>query len=398
MRVRNRLPRGRTGIFVGICALSFLVNFGRIAFAPLVDVFIRSGVAPATAGLVASAVWIGSALSRLPAGYVLTRVRRHRLVLVAGGALAVAAAATAMAPGIGLTIAGALAVGLTSGGFYIAANPLVSELYPERVGRMLGLRAMSSQVAAVSAPAIVGAAIWLGSWRLAFGGLAAAATISTASLARTAGRTSLPSAGQKDRALLRGIREQWRLIGTGVAFVGVTGFVWQGVFNFYITALDAMHGVPAGTASGLLTLTFVAGVPSMWVAGRLADRAPPARILPIVTGVFACCLVGFTLVDTRFGVIGASIAMGLAIHALFPVADAYLLDTLPDTSRGSAYAGYSATMMLIQAPGSVAVGTLAGAGFSYTRIFRLYAGFVVLLTLVMAALAVLGWLPGSRGD
>jgi DHA1 family inner membrane transport protein len=40
------------------------------------------------------------------------------------------------------------------------------------------------------------------------------------------------------------------------------------------------------------------------------------------------------------------------------VADAYLLDTLSDSNRASAYSGYSATVMLIQAGGSVSVGTL----------------------------------------
>ncbi len=54
-------------------------------------------------------------------------------------------------------------------------------------------------------------------------------------------------------------------------FVGITGFVWQGVFNFYVTYLGA-KGVAPGTASTLLTVTFSAGVPSFTLAGRLADR------------------------------------------------------------------------------------------------------------------------------
>ncbi len=57
--IRERVPAlsGRLGVFLSICLLSFLVNGVRIAFAPLVDVFIQMGINPATAGLAATAVW-----------------------------------------------------------------------------------------------------------------------------------------------------------------------------------------------------------------------------------------------------------------------------------------------------------------------------------------------------
>jgi hypothetical protein len=77
--------------------------------------------------------------------------------------------------------------------------------------------------------------------------------------------------------------------------------------------------------------------------------------------------------------------------------DTYLLGSLPDRHRASAYAVYSGTMMLIQATGSWAVGLLTDAGFSFTLIFRAFAAglAVVLIGLVLAHLA--GRLPsGAR--
>jgi len=388
-------PRGRRGLFVSICVFSFLVNFGRIAFAPLVDFFIESGISPATAGLAATAVWVGSALPRLPTGYLLTFVSRQRVLLGMGVALTAAAAFTALSPNVRVTTAGALLVGLASGVFFIAANPLVSELYPERVGVAVGIRGMSSQVAAVFAPFLVGLAISLGSWRISFGALAVLALVMTGVFLLAVRRAELPDAGAEDRDLLAGIRAQWRLVLAGVLFVGVTGFVWQGVFNFYVTYLSGAKQLTTGTANTLLTVTFAAGVPSFVVAGRLADRF---SYLPLLTGIlvgFVVTLLALTAVEGVLAVAAVSVVMSLVIHSLFPVADAYMLETLPDANRASAYSGYSATMMLIQAGGSVAVGTLAGAGLTYTGIFQGGAVLVGVVAVAVALLARAGELPAG---
>ncbi|WP_459194298.1 MFS transporter [Halosimplex sp. J119] len=387
--------RGRAGVFLSICAFSFLVNFGRIAFAPLVDYFIRTGTSPATAGLAATAVWVGSALPRLPTGYLLTRVARHRVLIGMGLFLTAAAWFTTSSPDIRVTVAGALFVGLASGVFFIAANPLVSELYPERVGLAVGLRGMSSQIAAVTAPFLVSLAIGLGSWRISFRALAGLSLLLTAVFALAVRRAELPEAGVDDRDLFGAIRAQWKLVAAGVVFVGFSGFVWQGVFNFYVTYLGAKE-IASGPANTLLTVTFAAGVPSFVVAGRLADRFSYLSVLLGILAGFVVTLFAFTLVTGWVAVAAVSIVMSLIVHGLFPVADAYLLDSLPDDNRASAYSGYSATMMLIQAPGGVAVGTFAEFGVSYSGVFRGYAVVIGIITVAMAALARAGRLPTGK--
>jgi MFS family permease len=385
-------PTGRLGVFLTICTFSFLVNFGRVAFAPLVDVFIESGISPATAGLAATAVWVGSALPRLPTGYLLTFVSRHRTILGMGVALSAAAAFTALAGGIWLAILGASLIGLATGVFYIAANPLVSELYPENVGLAVGLRGMSSQLAAVAAPFLVGLAIVLGTWRIAFGALSVLAMVAVVAFGVAVRRAELPRAGAADRDLLGGIRAQWPLVLAGIVFVGFSGFVWQGVFNFYVTFLGT-KAIASGTASALLTLTFAAGVPSFVIVGRLADRFSHIALLLSVLAGFSLCLLAFTLVEGVLAVAAVSILMGGVIHGLFPAGDAYLLDSLPDEHRASAYAGFSATMMLMQAPGSVAVGLFAQGGVGYEAVFLVYAAIVGAIAVAMAGLARAGRLP-----
>ncbi|MFB6228956.1 MAG: CynX/NimT family MFS transporter [Halobacteriales archaeon] len=395
MTARTRDRRGRLGVFVSVCVFSFLVNFGRIAFAPLVDVFIESGVPEATAGLIATLVWVGSALPRLPTGYLLTKVRRHRVIVGMGLGLATAAAFTAFSPGIRVTAAGALFVGLATGVFFIAANPLVSELYPDRVGLAVGLRGMSSQVAAVSAPFLVGAAVALGSWRISFATLAGLALIATVGFVLAVRRADMPTAGAGDRDLLGAIRAERSLVLAGIVFVGLAGFAWQGVFNFYVTYLGATKGISQGTASQLLTLTFAAGIPAFVFAGRLADRFSHLRILLSVVTGFAVCLLALTVAEGVLAVAVVSVVMGLIVHGLFPAADAYMLDTLPDEHRASAYAGFSATMMLIQAPGSFAVGSFVQAGVGYDAVFLGYAVLLAAIAVGMGGLARAGRLPSG---
>ena len=388
----------RLGVFLSICLFSFLVNGVRVAFAPLVDVFIQSGINPATAGLAATAVWVGSALSRLPTGYLLTSVSRQRTILGMGILLAVTSAFTAVSPDIRYTIVGAFLAGLATGVFYIAANPLVSELFPERVGLAVGLRGMFSQLAAVSIPFLVSVAILLGTWRLVFGATAVLAFALTVAFRIAVRRADMPDAGAEDRDFLGAIVRQRRLIAVGIVFVGFAGFVWQGVFNFYVTYLGAAKGVSSGTATTLLTVMFAAGVPSFVVAGRLADRFAYLPVLLATLGGFVGTLFALTVVDGVLAIAAVSVAMGLIVHCLFPVADAYLLDTFPDENRASAYSGYSATMMLMQAPGSVAVGLLAEAGLGYTAVFQGYAAVVAVVVVGMAVLARADRLPrGNTG-
>ena len=379
-----------------ICLLSFLVNYGRVAFAPLVDHFIATGATPALAGLVATAVWVGSAAPRLPTGYLLTFIRRHIIILGSAWWLCVGAFFTALSPSVHVAIVAAFFFGLSTGIFYVAANPLVAEMFPQRVGVVLGVRGMFSQIGAVVAPFVVGLAIAFGAWQWSFIGLAAAGVVTTIMFWGVTRVATLPDAGRGDRDLLGGIRTEWRLIAAGLAFVGLTGFVWQGVFNFYVTFLGAEVGVTTRQAAQLLTITFAAGIPSFLVFGRLADRISFLRIILTIMLVFSLCLYGLTLANSLLVIALVSMVMGFMIHGLFPVGDAYLLATLPDERRASAYSGYSATMMLAQAPGSVVVGLLVQSGLTYAGVFQGFAVAVLVLTAGMWILSRMHRIPTGR--
>jgi DHA1 family inner membrane transport protein len=365
----------------------FLVNFARVVFAPLLEPLKHEFlVSDATIGLIASLVWLGSALPRIPTGYLLTRIERHYVVLGAGVVLTVAAGLTAFAPNVPLLAVGAFAMGISSAVYFIAANPLVSELYPNRVGRALGIHGTASQLAAAIAPVFVGVMLTIVGWRGVLELLAVAAAIVTVVFFIVARRTDLPDAGVADRDFLTAFRRQWPIILSGVAIIGATGLVWNGLFNWYPSYISQTKGLSLETGRTLLTVLFAAGVPAFWLTGRLADRLPHVPLMLSILGGFIVCLVSLTLAQGLAAIVGISIVLGYVIHSLFPALDTYLLDSLPDENRASAYAMYSGLAMIGQAGGSSLVGTLLDAQFAFDTIFRtlavgLFAILVVLFVL-----------------
>ena len=384
----------RSRLFGSLCALVFLVNFARVVFAPLVGAFIGEfAIAEGTAGLIVTLTWLGSAAPRLPAGWALTRFSRRLVILVSGAMLTLGALGVALAPGVPTLMAAAFAIGLASGVYFVAANPFVSELFPERVGRAMGVHGTASQLAAVAAAPVVTVALWY-DWRLAFYGLAAAAATTTVVFAVLAGRTDLPDAGAGDTDFLAGALSEWKLILTAVVLMGLTGFVWQGLFNFYeLYMID--KGLPPATARNLLTVIFAAGVPAFLVSGDLADRLPH---VPYILGIVSAFIGSVVLVVAASGlvtVVAASLAVGFVIHMLFPAMDTFLLASLPDGSRASAYAVYSAGMMTTQAAGSWAVGEAIEAGVGYDGVFLSLAGGLGAVVVAYAVLESVGRVPGG---
>ena len=377
----------------------FLVNLARVVFAPLLEpLSVAFSLTDSTAGLVATLAWLGSALPRIPTGYLLTRVPRHRIVLGTGVTLTGAATFTAAAASPVMLGIGAFLMGLASGAYFIAANPLITELYPRRVGRVIGIHGTASQVAAAVASLFVGAMLFLHSWRATFAVIAVVAAATTAVFYRTARRTELPDAGSADRDLLTAARRQWPIIVTGVAILGATSFVWNGLFNFYVKYVTATKGLHAATARNLLTVVFAAGVPAFWVTGRLADRVPHVPLMLAILSAFIATLFALTAVQGVFVIAAVTAVLGYVIHSIFPAMDTYLLDSLPDENRASAYSLYSGSMMIVQAMGSVAIGALVDAGFAYDAVFRTFGGGLAAILVVLVALYATDRLPKGGED
>lgn len=376
----------------------FLVNLARIIFAPLVQpVAADLGVRAASLGIVTSAAWFGSAAPRLPTGYLLLWFPRHYVVAATGTLLVGTSLFTALAGSVLHLTVGAFLLGLSSGMYFIAANPLVSELFPDRVGSAIGIHGMSSQLAAVVGPIALSGVLLVTDWQWTFVGIAGLAAVTTTLFVWAARRATLPDAGAEDRSILAAGREQWPIILTGIAFVGVAGFLWNGIFNLYGDYLQVTKGIAPGTGRFMLSVLFAAGVPAFFLTGRLADRVDNVSLLLSIVGSFAVAVLALTVVQGVVAIALVSVVLGYIIHSLFPAVDTYVLSSLPDHHRASAYSLFSAAIMLVQAPGSGIIGTAVVEGASYTAVFRGLAVVVIGVVAVLFGLYRAGYLPAG-GD
>jgi predicted MFS family arabinose efflux permease len=231
-------------------------------------------------------------------------------------------------------------------------------------------------------------------WETIFAAIAVSAALVTVVLYRVARRAELPDASGADRDLLGAARSQWPLVAVSVITLGATGFVWQGVFNFYVSYLVETRGFAESAARNRLTVVFVAGLPAFFVSGRLIDRLPRVPYLLSILVAFVVVVLSVTVAQ-GVALVAATAALGYVIHSLFPAIDAFLLGTLPDEHRGGAYAVYSGGMMLVQSTGSSAVGLLVGAGFAYDAVFRGLAGGLSVVVLGLCGLWLVGRFPGA---
>ena len=369
-----------------------IVNLSRVVFAPLLEPLRAAlGADTAALGLLATLVWAGSALSRLPTGWLLTRIPRHVAILVTGGLLTGATVLAATAPDFRALGIAALLMGLTTGVYFIAANPLISELFPARIGSALGVYGAAAQVAAVGAPLLITRVLGVGTWRTVFWLVAAAALASTVAFTVAAWLTDLPQAGTEDRDLLGAVRTQWRIVLTGVVMMGATMFLWQGLFNFYVTYFVG-QGLAEDTGRVLLSVTFAAGIPAFLLSGRLADLLPDVPYILVLLATFPALVIALTAASgvVVLGVLSALV--GYVAHSFIPALDTYLLGSLPDRHRASAYSAYSASMMSIQAGGSWVVGTLE-ASYQFTTIFRTFALGLLLIAGMLSVAHSRGRLP-----
>ncbi len=170
----------RQRIFLTLCGLVFVINLSRIVFAPLLEPIGQEfNVGNDTLGLIVSLVWVGGALTRIPIAYLLTIFRQRQIVVWAGISLSGVSLLTASAQSPRLFAICAFTMGMLGGAYFSAAIPMITELYPTRTGRALGIHGTASQVAAVVAPALVVAFLILGPWRLVFVGISLMVAVTT---------------------------------------------------------------------------------------------------------------------------------------------------------------------------------------------------------------------------
>jgi len=114
-----------------------------------------------------------------------------------------------------------------------------------------------------------------------------------------------------------------------------------------------------------------------------------------IVAAFATTVFALTFAQGLVAIVALSVIIGYVIHSLFPALDTYLLSSLPDRHRASAYALFSSAMMVVQALGSGVVGTAVARGVAYDTAFRALTVAVGVVGVALFVLYHVGHLPAG---
>jgi fucose permease len=332
-------------------------------------------------GLVAPVGTIGYLTVMLVVGSGAGHLDSRRFIIV--GLLGSAAALVVMglAPAFVVFLA---AIGLrgTMTGFVRALDrPVLSHFYPDDRGRMYNRYDMSWAVGAALGPAAIAAAIWLGSWRIAYGVLAVVVVLAAALF----WRLDAPTVESEEEPLTResaaDLLRRPEIVAMLAALFFITG-VEGGLFTWL--PYYAAEELPEGIAEVTLTVMLVAYVPGRFACGALAERV---GYLPLLAGLVAGLVPAFAftfVVAEGYAVLAGIAVIGLLIAGFFPTMMAYATDAVPQ------YSG--PVNALASGMGSVGVGSVPavmgvviGGSDAATAMQYLIAPLVLALVVVLLA-------------
>ncbi|MFW5900667.1 MAG: MFS transporter, partial [Halodesulfurarchaeum sp.] len=231
---------------------------------PVLLPYIREayGLSLSVAGLLVTIVWLGSALGQLPGGILADRYNERHVLTVALLVVAVALSVVTLT-GSGLVVF--LATGLVGLGlslFPIARITVLTDIYPDAVGRALGVTMATGDIGQTIVPPLAGFLAAAVTWQLGFGVLVPV-FLAVAGVVWVVVPDGAPSEAEamsldRMRAVIAELRTRTMLLVTVVLFFYI--LVWQSFTGFYPTYLVDVKGLSPSVSGTIFALFFGIGV------------------------------------------------------------------------------------------------------------------------------------------
>ena len=387
---------------LGLTALLwFLGKFIRYAFPPLFETLQEAYVISTTQiGLAFSGFMLLYALLQFPSGALADRF--GATLVITGGAMvaAIGAATMLFRPPFALLVVAMAVIGAGTGAHKTVAVRLLSNVYPSRFGRTLGIFDTVGASGGVVAPIIVAGILGLAlvNWQVLFGITAFVFALIGLGFFHRMTRiqgVDVPSAESvlPWRTYTRTFR-RGKLLG----FMGVTvlvAFTYNGLVAFLPLMLTVEGGLSPAMASLLYSVLFLASV-SQLATGEAADRFGP---LPTVT----VCLVAATLslvalvgllnlgydLTTPLGLAalgGVILSIGLGAHGYRPARDVYIVGLVPAATTGGSL-GVVRTVLMVSAALAPGVIGFVADRYDFLIAFSILAGVATLAVVLVLVIA-----------
>jgi predicted MFS family arabinose efflux permease len=290
-------------------------------------------------GLLAAVTTIAGAAAALPAGILVDRVCRTRLLAFGALTWALATAASALAVSFAMLLLTRLVLGLLTATAGPGVASLLGDAFPaQRRARVYGM-VLAGELIGTGFGFVVAGDLAAVSWRAAFGALAVPAV----GLAWLWYRLPEPRRGDggdqaADAPLGTVIRYMLRIKTNLILIVaGAAGyFFFAGVRTFAVTFARDQYGVGQSTATNLVLVLAAGAFGGVLTGGRLADRLRDRGVIaarPLVAAVSvtsaAVLFIPALLTSTLAVALPLLFAAAWLLGTLNPPADAARLDILP---------------------------------------------------------------------
>jgi MFS family permease len=371
-----------------------LLNGARMIYPVIIPYFETAyGLSLAVAGLLVAVLWFFAAVGQLPGGILADRYNERTLMALGATVVAAALVLVILSPSP-LTLFLATAIwGLGHSLYPIARITFLANLYPDRLGKVLGVTMASGDIGQTVLPPIAAIFAAAFAWQMGLGFVVPLLVLVVILL------SSIPSS-QRSRERATSTQSIWKTLDvvaklrtpelglmTGILFLYM--FIWQSFTAFYPTYLTTVKNLSPSVASTLFGFFFAAGVLVKPVAGAAYDRFGMRRSLvgiltPAVTGFFL-----LPVIDNRWSLLGIT-ALISTMLGTGAITQSFLADSFPEEMQGTGLGVVRTVTASLAASGPVIFGVVAEYGY-------FNEGYVVLAVIMAAVIGLTLRMPEKKG-
>ena len=348
-----------------------------------------------SSGLVISAFTLSWGFSQLPAGWLADRIGRPILLTMGISGVAAAGLFIGLSSSFPMLIFFLILMGVMGGGYHPASPPLISALVePNRRGQALGMHliggAASYFLSPLAAMAIAGYWGWQGPFVLLSIPTILFGFIFHVLLMRQLKRVPQKPAASTTRSEPAA---QTGSVGRLAVFLVLNTFVSSFIMatvSFIPLYLVDRHGVSSGTAAGLISLIYSAGLWAGPLGGMLSDRLGRIPMMLAVGFVSGPMIYSLNLLPYGITLYGLLLMFGMCTYVRMAVAESYIVTHTSERHRSTVLGIYYFTSIESSGLLNPLVGHLIDRlGFSAT--YTISGVTVLVVTLICSF-----WLWGSR--
>jgi len=276
-------------------------------------------------------------------------------------------------------------LGLARGGYRSSGCALLSDLFPQQVGKAMGVHIAVASLAGVIIPIFTAAVLPYFGWRMPFYTFAALSLTVFFPLLGSLTRESLSpliTLGEVDSSptKLSGLVKNRSYL-TSIVLLSLPFIAVNGLFSFLPIYLIEAKQLTIAQANFLYSLFFLVGIGSQIILGRLSDRLGRRLIISLLLIISIIALLLLYSATTL-----AFIIISILILSIFrgytPVTDSLVMRILPQTVKATGYGTARAAFTIIGSAGPFFIGLVANY-FSISISFILVSLSSLLLPLLL---------------